>query len=536
MITVGTKRSSRRILAALSIQILSCELAANAQVTTAQYGNSRTGATLAETILSPSNVNSQGFGKLFSIAVDGDVYAQPLYVPHLEISGMGKHNVLFVATEHDSVYAFDADAPSSAPLWKVSFLDPGSRITTVPPMDVSCPFIQPEIGISSTPVIDLKSGTIYVLARTKEHKQYVQRLHALDIGTGKEKFGGPVSIQASAERIQKNSASIRTDFDSLRENQRAALLLDRDKVYVAWASSCDVDPYHGWVIAYAARTLRQAGSLNTSPDGEQGGIWQGDAGAAADGRGNVFVVTGNGTFDAAEGGRDYGDSVLKLAWQDQDLVVRDSFTPFNQEKLNADDLDLGSSGPVLLPDLSGAHPHLLVVAGKGEGIYIVDRDRMGKYRPDSNSHAVQFIPGISDCFGAPAYWNHNIYYACENDSLKDFSVKDDLLSPEPFARSVTKFSGVGATPTISANKAKNGIVWIIATPSFFGKNAPAMLRAYDANNVAHELYNSEQNSTRDRAGIALRFSMPTVAKGRVYIGTKKEVDVYGLIPASSNTR
>jgi hypothetical protein len=282
--------------------------------------------------------------------------------------------------------------------------------------------------------------------------------------------------------------------------------------------------------------LRQAGSLNTSPDGEQGGIWQGDAGAAADGRGNVFVVTGNGTFDAAEGGRDYGDSVLKLAWQDQDLVVRDSFTPFNQEKLNADDLDLGSSGPVLLPDLSGAHPHLLVVAGKGEGIYIVDRDRMGKYRPDSNSHAVQFIPGISDCFGAPAYWNHNIYYACENDSLKDFSVKDDLLSPEPFARSVTKFSGVGATPTISANKAKNGIVWIIATPSFFGKNAPAMLRAYDANNVAHELYNSEQNSTRDRAGIALRFSMPTVAKGRVYIGTKKEVDVYGLIPASSNTR
>ena len=248
-------------MAALSIQILSCGLAANAQVTTAQYGNSRTGATLAETILSPSNVNSRDFGKLFSIAVDGDVYAQPLYMPHQEISGMGKHNVLFVATEHDSVYALDADAPSSAPLWKVSFLDPGSGITMVPPIDVSCPFIKPEIGISSTPVIDLKSGTIYVLARTKEHKQYVQRLHALDIGTGKEKFGGPVSIQASAERIQKNSASIRTDFDPLRENQRAALLLVRDKVYVAWASSCDVGPYHGWVIAYAARTLRQAGSL-----------------------------------------------------------------------------------------------------------------------------------------------------------------------------------------------------------------------------------------------------------------------------------
>ena len=533
---MARKRSSGRIVVAVSIQILSYGLAAGAQVTTAQYGNSRTGATLAETILSPSKVNSQDLGKLFSIAVDGDVYAQPLYVPHLEISGMGKHNVLFVATEHDSVYAFDADAPSSAPLWKASFLDPASGITTVPPMDVSCPFIQPEIGISSTPVIDLESATIYVLARTKEHKHYVQRLHALDIGTGKEKFGGPVTIQASTERVQKNASPVRIDFDPLRENQRAALLLDKGKVYVAWASSCDVDPYHGWVIAYEARTLRQAGSFNTSPDGEQGGIWQGDAGAAADGRGSVFVVTGNGTFDAAEGGRDYGNSILKLASQDQGLIVRDSFTPFNQEKLNADDLDLGSSGPVLLPNLSRAHPHLLVVAGKGEGIYVVDRDRMGRYRPDSNRHAVQFIPGISDCFGAPAYWNLNIYYACENDSLKAFSVKDGLISPEPIARSAIKFSGVGATPTISANGAKNGIVWVIATPNFFAKNAPAILYAYDASNVAHELYNSEQNSSRDRAGIALRFSMPTVAKGRVYIGTKNEVDVYGLISANSNTR
>jgi hypothetical protein len=282
--------------------------------------------------------------------------------------------------------------------------------------------------------------------------------------------------------------------------------------------------------------LKQAGSFNTSPDGQEGGIWQGEAGAAADGRGNVFVVTGNGTFDAAEGGRDYGNSVLKLAWHDQGLVVRDSFTPFNQEKLNADDLDLGSSGSVLLPDLSGAHPHLLVVAGKGEGIYVVDRDRMGKYRPDSNSHAVQFIPGISDCFGAAAYWNHNIYYVCEDDSLKDFSIKDGLISPEPIAMSATKFPGVGATPTISANGAKSGIVWVIATPNFFAKDAPAILHAYDANNVARELYNSEQNSTRDRAGLALRFSMPTVAKGRVYIGTKKEVDVYGLVPANPNTR
>jgi hypothetical protein len=510
-------------------------VSAQVQVTTSQYDNARTGADVHETILTPRKVNANQFGKVLTLPVDGDVYAQPLYLPHVAIPGKGTHNVLFVATEYDSVYAFDADARSQAPLWHASFYDPGKAIEPLTPEEVACPFIVPVIGITSTPVIDAARATIYVLARTSERGGYFQKLHALDLTTGAEQRGSPVTIKASAPHKTLGLVPNAVDFDPLRENPRAALLLSNGQVYLSWASSCDVGPYHGWVIAYDARTLQQAGVFNTSPDDEQSGIWAGDAGPAADADGNVFVATGNGTFDAAsKGGRDYGDSVLRLTLTASGLTVADYFTPFDQARLNSADNDLGSGGPVLLPDQPGPHPHLLVVGGKGGTIYVIDRDRMGKFQAADNSHAVQTLPAHDMIFGAAAYWNGHLYYLASNDVLRDYAVRDGQLSLA--AQGSVHFIDPGATPTISANGTKDGIVWVIQTKGFQAPDRRSVLHAFEAANVAHELYNSGQNSDRDWAGRTLRFTIPTVANGRVYVGTKNEVDVFGLLPKASSTK
>jgi hypothetical protein len=527
-----TCASRRAFCPSLLITIIAfLPLATRAQVTTSQYDNARTGADVHETILTPRNVNANQFGKLFALHVDGDVYAQPLYLPHIAIPGKGTHNVLLVATEYDSVYAFDADAPSQEPLWHARFYDPGKAIEPLTPEEVACPFIVPTIGITSTPVIDAAAGTIYVLARTSEHGAYFQKLHALDVTTGAERPGSPVTIQASAPHKTLGLVSNPVAFDPVRENPRAALLLSNGTVYLSWASSCDVGPYHGWVIAYDARTLTQVGVFNTSPDSEESGIWAGDAGPAADSTGNVFVATGNGPFDAAsKGGRDYGDSVLKLALTSSGLTVADYFTPFNQDKLNAADNDLGSGGPVLLPDQPGPHPHVLVVGGKGATIYLIDRDHMGKFHAGDDTHAVQTLPVHDMIFGAAAYWNGHIYYLVSHDVLRDFSLQDGKLSLA--AHSTVPFADPGATPTVSANGTKDGIVWVIETKGFQAPDRRSILHAFEAANVAHELYNNAQNNDRDWAGRTLRFTIPTVANGRVYIGTKNEVDVYGLLPAA----
>jgi hypothetical protein len=348
-------------------------LPAGAQsVTTSQYDNARTGANRFETALTPRNVNVRHFGKLFTLKVDGDVYSQPLFLTGLDIPGKGRHDVLFIATEHDSIYAFDAYGHPASPLWRVTFLR--KSVTTVPADDVQCPFIVPEVGITSAPVIDADSGTLYVLVRTKERTRspsprYKQRLHALAVTTGLEKFGGPVDIKATINGRGTGSQSGKVEFDPLRENPRASLLLANGLVYLTWASSCDVGPYHGWVMAYDAQTLKQKAVFNASPDGGDSGIWASDTGPAADESGNLFLATGNGGFDAAKGGRDYGDSVLKL--KGQSLKLDDYFAPFNVDKLDADDSDLGSGGPVLLPLQSGPHRHLVVIAGKGGTIYLM---------------------------------------------------------------------------------------------------------------------------------------------------------------------
>ena len=503
------------------------------QVTTSQYGNARTGADLNETVLSPQNVNQNQFGKVFTFQVDGGVYAQPLYLPQLAIPGQGIHNVLFIATEHDSVYAFDADGNSTDPLWRSSLLGPGE--TTLSASDVSCGFISPEVGITGTPVIDPATGTLYVLARTKNNSAgsgpfFAQRLHALDVTTGAEKLGGPVLIQATVAGAGAGSSSGQLGFDPLMENPRAGLLLANQNIYITWASSCDVGAYHGWVIAYNARTLAQVGVFNDSPNGNRGGIWLGDAAPAADAQGNVFLATGNGDFDAKSGGPDYGDSVIKLQTSASGLSVADYFAPFNQQHLDDADLDLGSSGAVLLPDLPGTHPHVLVLSGKGGVLYVIDRDAMGKFHAKNDNHAVDAKQIGNEGFGAPAYWNNHVYIALEGDNLKSFAVKaNGRLSRNPVSVSPSSFGNRGCTPTVSANGNAGGVVWVIENT---GTGSPAVLHAFDAANVANELYNSQQNSGRDSAGNGLRFTIPTVAQGRVYVGTAGEVDVYGLISPS----
>jgi len=501
------------------------------RIVTSQYDNARTGANTGETTLTSRNVNPQQFGKIFTLKVDGDIYAQPLFLGGVEIPGKGRHDVLFVATEHDSVYGFDAYGNPATPLWQVSFLRDG--VTTVSARNVECPFIFPEVGITSTPVIDPETGTLYVLARTKETRgllpsEYHQRLHALAVTTGVEKFGGPVDIQASTDgKGAESFGKGKVEFNPQTENPRASLLLANGMVYMTWGSSCDVGPYHGWAMAYDAHSLKQKAIFNASPDADDSGFWASDTGPAADSQGNVIVATGNGHFDVAAGGRDYGDSLLKL--NGQTLKVEDYFAPFNVEELDREDGDLGSGGPVVLPDQPGPHRHLAVVAGKGGTIYLIDRDQMGHYQPRSDSHAVQTAPARGGVCGSMAYWDHNLYVLSngESDALRDFAVKDGRLSLK--ASSGANLPGICATPVVSANGSKDGVLWVLRSKGWNSADTPATLSAFDAENITHQLYSSEQNSARDRAGVALRFNMPTVVNGRVYVGAKREVDVYGLL-------
>jgi hypothetical protein len=507
----------------LPIAVLMMGLRTGAQnVTTSQYDNARSGVSRRETILTPRNVNVRHFGKMFTLKVDGDIYAQPLFLTGVEIPGKGRHDLLLVATEHDSVYAFDAYGHPAAPLWWMSFLRNG--VTTVPEDDVECPFIAAEIGITSTPVIDADTGTLYVLARTKESTRlpsshYRQRLHALSVTTGLEKFGGPVDIKATSGKVE---------FDPLRENPRASLLLANGSVYLTWASSCDVGPYHGWVMAYDAHTLKRKAVFNASPDGDDSGFWAGDTGPAADKRGNLFLATGNGQFDAASGGRDYGDSLLKL--DGLSLKLEDYFAPFNVGKLNTEDQDLGSGGPVLLPPQPRPHADLVVIAGKGGTVYLIDRDHMGHYRPNNDSHAVQTIPTSGGgVFGSMAYWNHNLYVLSnsDHDALRQFSLHQGRLTLK--AASGSRFPAIAATPTVSADGLRDGVLWVLHSRAWNADDANAVLFAFDALDTSRVLYASEQNPSRDRAGPALRFNIPMVANGHVYVGAKREVDVYGLL-------
>jgi hypothetical protein len=514
--------------------ILFCAAAAaQVSVPTAQYDNARTGSNIHETLLTPRRVNAREFGKQFVMEADGDVFAQPLYAPHIDIPGKGVHDVVFVATEHDSVYAFDAAGNPRERLWRTSFLGPA--IGPVPAGITRCSFLGPEVGITPTPVIDLASKTIYVLARTRENDRYYQRLHALDIVTGNERPGSPVLIRGSANGSRLFGLVPETiDFNAALENPRAALLLANGTVYIAWGSACDAGPYYGWVMGYDARSLKQTAVFNTAPVAGEAGIWQSDAGIAADSRGDVYVVTGNGKFTASSGGRDYGDSILKLG---PSLDVRDYFTPFNQAHLNSHDLDLGSSGPVLLPDQPGSHPHVLVTSGKDGYLYVVDRDRMGRFQTGSNSHAIQVLQEAGEGgYGAPAYWNGHLYSFGWNDFLKDFAVNAGRLSDKPARQGTFKFPPAAATPTVSANGTKDGIVWVFLTKAWNAHDRVGALQAYDAADVSRMLYTSATNPDRDTPGPVTRFAMPMVADGRVYVAQRGGVVVYGVLNLPQSAR
>ena len=516
---------------AILIPILMMGRCACAQsVTTSQYDNARSGANRHETTLTPRNVNVRHFGKQFTLKVDGDVYAQPLLLAAVEIPGKGRHDVLFVVTEHDTVYAFDAYGQPASPLWRASFLSKGA--TAVPEDDVECPFIAPEVGITSTPVIDADTGTLYVLARTRQRtgprsRHYTQHLHALAVTTGLEKFAGPVEIKAAVDGKGTGSHAGKVEFDALRENARASLLLSDGSVYVAWGSSCDVGPYHGWLMAYDAHTLKQKAVFNASPDADDSGFWGADTGPAADEKGHLFLATGNGRFDAASGGRDYGDSLLKL--DARSLRLNDYFAPSNVAALDAHDSDLGSGGPMLLPPEPGSHHRLMVIAGKGGTIYVVDRDHMGHYQPKNDGRAVQTVPGRGGIFGSISYWNHNLYVLSESnkDALRQFILRDGKLLLK--AASGSGFPSCGATPIVSANGLRDGVLWVLHSKAWDATDTNAVLFAFDALDTTRLLYASEQNPSRDRAGLALRFNIPMVANGHVYVGAKHEVDVYGLL-------
>ena len=494
-------------------------------VFTYKFDNARTGQNLRESVLTPANVNATNFGKLFTFTVDGEVYGQPLYVSSVDISGQGTHNVVYVATEHDSVYAFDADGKAKSPLWHVSFIDPSAGITAVPQADVGST-IYPEIGITSTPVIDPGTGTLYVDASTKENGNYFHRLHALDLSSGAEKFGGPVTISGSvAGSGDGTDGSGHVPFQAKIELQRAALLLQNNTIYIAFASHGDNGPYHGWVFAYDATSLKQVGIWNATPNGNAGGIWQAGGGLAADSGGSIYGISGNGL---ADGGPDYGDTFFSLNLDAGGLSLADFFTPFDQKNLSAHDIDLGSGGPLLLPDQPGSHPHLLTSAGKAGTIYLIDRDNMGGYSTTTDK-VVQKISnavgnnGTSDNnFCTPTYWQGRVYYVGAVDVAKAFALNNGTLSTTPQSTSSHTFTSFGATPAVSANGNTNGILWAI--------DRSGVLYAYDATNLATELYNSSQAGTRDTLGTAVRFTVPTIANGRVYVGAKGQLVVYGLLP------
>ena len=498
--------------------------------------NARTGQNLAEPTLTLQNVNPRTFGKLFVLRVDGKVDAEPLYVARTEIPHKGFRNVLFVATEHDSLYAFDAD--TGEPFWHFRLLKPAEA-----PSSVHCGQIQPEIGITATPVIDRHRGphgTIYVVSvSTDSQGRFIHRLHALDFRTGEEQFGGPVVIQARFPGNGAGSQAGTEIFDPKQYAERAALLLLNGVIYTTWTSHCDIDPYTGWIISYNAKTLKQTGVLNLTPNGEKGAIWQSGAGPAADPQGSIYLESANGTFDTVLDAAgfpsrgDFGNSFVKISASGARLFVADYFTMFDVQAENAVDMDLGSGGPLVLPDMtdeSGKTWRLVVGVGKDRNIYLANRDAMGKFNPIGNQNIYQeLIKPLKGTFyrGASAYFDGRLYCASVDDPILEFRLANARIVETPVSHTPTKFVYPGAIPSISANGSRNGIVWASENGD------TAVLHAYDASDLAHELYNSNQApSGRDHFGAGNKFITPMIARGKVYVGTTDGVGVFGLLPNS----
>jgi hypothetical protein len=494
-------------------------------VLTYHNDNGRTGQNLQETALTTSNVKSATFGKVGFLSVQGLVDAEPLYVPNLTVMG-ASHNVVFIVTEHDLVYAFDADTFTQ--LWQVSVL--GANET--PSDDRGCSQVTPEIGITSTPVIDLSAGahgTIFVVAMSKDaNGNYYQRLHALDLTTGAELGSSPTTVRGTFPSLTGN-----TTFDPKQYKERASLLLLNGTVYLTWASHCDNAPYSGWVMGYSESSLQQVSVFDFTPNGSEGSVWMAGAGMAADTSGNIYFLAANGTFDTTLNANgfpvngDYGNAFIKLSTSGNTLSAADYFTIYNTVAESNADVDLGSGGALLLPDVqdgSGKTWHLAVGAGKDANIYVVNRDSMGKFNPNNDSAIYQEIDSAlgGGVWAMPAYFNNVVYYGGVSDSLKAFPIANARLATSPSSSSAASFAYPGTTPSISANGSSNGIVWAVEN------GGTGILHAYDATNLATELYNSNQAGTRDQFSDN-KFITPMIANGKVYVGTPTGVIVFGLL-------
>jgi hypothetical protein len=521
-------------------------------VLTYHYDNSRQGQNINETWLTPANVNTNTFGKLFSYTVDGYVYAEPLIMTNVTIPGQGIHNVVFVATEHDSIYALDADGnlgTNNGVLWKNNVGLSANSATA--------PFgyrysgggytdIVPEVGITGTPVIDPKTGTLYVDAFTRDivgnTTNFNHRIHALDVTTGAERPYSPVVVAGSVHGTGVGSTNGVQTFSAIQHGARPALCLANGIMVVTYASYADTDPYHGWVFAYSATNLALKGIFNTTPNAStaafganaaEGGIWQGGGGICVDTNNNLYFETGNGSFSANTNGGDYADTILKLSTTNtattNNLLVADYFTPNDQATLAANDTDLGSCGPLLLPDSVGsaAHPHLIVGVGKSGKIYLVDRDNMGHWQSGSDSQILEAFQGINGSWSPPAYWNKLLYFQASSAAMAEFSVSNAAINQSAVATAPVSFGSLNGSPVISANGANNGIAWVLNNNSG-NSGSPGALYAYNALNISQELWNSTLMGTRDSAGPGVKMTTPTVAGGKVYVGGQYTVSVFGL--------
>jgi uncharacterized repeat protein (TIGR03806 family) len=513
-------------------------------VLTYHNDNTRMGVNSNETILTPANVNTNSFGKLFACTVDGFVYAQPLIMTNVNIPGKGTHNVVYVATEHNSVYAFDADDNSGAnalPLWQTNFLGPG--VTTVPSGDTDTSDITPEIGITSTPVIDPVTGTIYFEVKTKEPGPvYVHRLHALDITTGLERtnFNSPVVIQCTNYVGAGNGDNDGANpphvlWNPLREHSRPALTLLNGVVYMSFASHGDNTPYHGWFFGYTATNISLPPSVyNATPNGGLGGFWDGGGGPSVDAQGNMYFQTGNGSFDqvaSITSSNNYAMSLIKFATTNGMKMV-DFFAPYNAVSLSDGDEDLGSSAPIILPDSAGStkHPHLVVGGGKTSPIYVVDRDNMGRWNAVNNNQIVQQFNGGSggDRNTTPAFFNNTLYIFDGNSRIGAYSITNALFNTTPVETPDGYDNKGGVTACISANGSSNSIAWALYNSGADSPTTPCILRAYNATNLTQKLYSSDQIASRDSAGDAVKFTVPTIVNGKVYVGAQYALTVYGL--------
>ena len=528
------RSACRRLVPLICFTLFAVVASSATDVVTYHNDIARTGQNLQEIILTTSNVNSSNFGKLFTFPVDGIIDAQPLYLSAVSIPGKGTHNVAYAVTENDSVYAFDADL--GTPLWHVSVLESGE----VPSDDRGCSQISPQIGITSTPVIDRSSGphgTIYVVAMSKNSNstQYFQRIHALDITTGQEEFGGPVAVQAKYPGTGDNSHNGYVVFNPEQYAERQGLLLLNGVIYTGWTSHCDNRPYTGWLIGYSESTLAQTSVLNLTPNGSEGSIWQNGNGIASDGQ-SLFFLDANGTFDTTLNGKgfpnkgDYGNAFLKVSTKNNKLHVVDYFNMYNTVQESDDDEDLGSGGALVLPamkDSRGNIHYLAIGAGKDQNIYVVDRTNMGKFNPNNNNAVYQEIDGVlgGGEWASCAYFDGSVYFGPVGNLLLQFRFSKAWLSTSPHSRSVASFIYPGTTPSVSANGTSNGIVWAIEH-----SDPEDVLHAYNAWNLANELYNSSQaRHNRDQFGTASHFGTPMIVNGKVYVGTVNGVAVFGLL-------